>query len=207
MLSLSRPIRSVPPAMISAWPPASAAEASAKVFALVWLKFFIFSLLLCLPQCSENLVRRSRWVNPFASGILNGADDDMGVSHGVADAARAVGGIASSRFQQIHFRWSDVENGGFLVVEHVAAEPYAGGLIPHDFFAELTAFAEHHDLLNLAFQRSAAQDFAGIADHAMKQHLHVAGFCIDRHFAENGIHDVELPSHACAPRGGRRPAI
>src|ERR1035441_10410523 len=116
MLSLSRPIRSVPPAMISASPLASAAETSAKVFAFVWLNAFIFSLLLCLPQCCEDLVRRSRWVNPFANGILNGADDDMGVSQGVADAAGAVGGIARARFQQIHFRWSDVENGGFLVV-------------------------------------------------------------------------------------------
>src|ERR1039458_8300106 len=105
MLSLSRPIRSVPPAMISAWPPASAAEASAKVFALVWLKFFIFSLLLCLIQWPENLVRLSWWVNPFANGILNGADDDMGVRQGVADSAGAVGGIARARFQKIHFRW------------------------------------------------------------------------------------------------------
>ena len=62
-------------------PLASAAEASAKVFAFVWLKAFIVSLLLCLPQRSENLVRRSRWVDPFANGILNGTDDDMGVSH------------------------------------------------------------------------------------------------------------------------------
>src|ERR1035441_6390936 len=122
MLSLSRPIRSVPPAMISASPLASAAEASAKVFAFVWLNAFIFSLLLCLPQCSEYLVRRSRWVNPFANGILNGADDDMGVSHGVADAAGAVGGIASSRFQQIDFREGDVDDRRLLVFEQVAAE-------------------------------------------------------------------------------------
>ena len=134
----------------------------------------------------------ARRVNPLANGILNGADDDMRAGHGVADAAGAIGGIASSRLQQVHFRGSYVQNGGFLVVPHVRAESDPGSFVPDDFFAKLAAVGKHHDLMNLAFQRGPPHDLSRIADHAITQHFHLAGFGIDRHFAVDGIHDVEF---------------
>lgn len=47
---------------------------------------YTFLFLLCLAQCLKNLVRCGRRINPFAYGVMNCRNHQMGVCKRMADA-------------------------------------------------------------------------------------------------------------------------
>ena len=111
-----------------------------------------FCLGLCLSQSLQNLVRCGGRVYPDTDCVVYGYDDKVGIGQGMADTACSICGIAGAGLQELPVYRRDIDHSGILAVNHVIIELYAGSLVIYKFLHELTALAEVHDLVDLAFQ-------------------------------------------------------